>query len=119
MRPAPARLRDALQIKMIVILGELGGQDEYTVVAALKDGRITKPVVAWVTGTCAKMFKSDVQFGHAGARRHVLHVVPSPVHALTVPSTSTPTMATAFIRLSNSLYHLPIHLLRQLLLSLC
>lgn len=29
---------------------------------------MTKPVVAWVAGTCAKLFKSEVQFGHAGAR---------------------------------------------------
>ncbi len=56
------------QIKMIVILGELGGRDEYGVVDALKAGDITKPVVAWVSGTCAALFKSEVQFGHAGAR---------------------------------------------------
>ncbi len=37
-------------------------------VAALKEGRIKKPVVAWVSGTCAKLFKSEVQFGHAGAK---------------------------------------------------
>lgn len=42
--------------------------DEYTVVDALKAGTITKPVVAWVSGTCAPLFKSEVQFGHAGAR---------------------------------------------------
>ncbi len=30
--------------------------------------QVTKPVVAWVSGTCAKLFKSEVQFGHAGAR---------------------------------------------------
>ena len=29
--------------------------------------KITKPLVAWVTGTCAKAFNSKVQFGHAGA----------------------------------------------------
>eukprot|EP00884_Botryococcus_braunii_P007180 jgi/Botrbrau1/16463/Bobra.0142s0058.1 len=56
------------QIKMIVVLGELGGQDEYSLVTALKEGRIKKPVVAWVSGTCATMFKSEVQFGHAGAK---------------------------------------------------
>jgi len=28
---------------------------------------ITKPLVAWCTGTCAKMFQTEVQFGHAGA----------------------------------------------------
>ena len=37
-------------------------------VEALKQGKITKPVVAWVSGTCAKLFKSEVQFGHAGAK---------------------------------------------------
>ena len=35
---------------------------------AIKAGAITKPVVAWVSGTCATLFKSEVQFGHAGAR---------------------------------------------------
>lgn len=35
---------------------------------ALKEGKIKKPVVAWVSGTCAKLFKSEVQFGHAGAK---------------------------------------------------
>ena len=53
---------------MIVMLGELGGVNEYAVVDALKDGRITKPVVAWVSGTCAAIFPTEVQFGHAGAR---------------------------------------------------
>lgn len=56
------------QIKMIVVLGEIGGRDEYSLVDALRSGAITKPVVAWVSGTCAKLFKSEVQFGHAGAK---------------------------------------------------
>lgn len=57
------------EIKMIVLLGELGGLDEYGVVEAISDGRITKPVVAWVSGTCAKWFNAaEVQFGHAGAK---------------------------------------------------
>jgi len=51
-----------------VVLGELGGHDEYSLVDALKSGQINKPVVAWVSGTCAKLFKSEVQFGHAGAK---------------------------------------------------
>lgn len=41
--------------------------EEYEVCEALKDGRITKPLVAWCIGTCARMFTSEVQFGHAGA----------------------------------------------------
>jgi len=55
-------------IKMLVCLGEVGGTDEYAIVEALKKKQITKPLVIWVTGTCAKAFKTDVQFGHAGAR---------------------------------------------------
>lgn len=62
------RYQNIPQIKMIVVLGELGGTDEYSLVNALKEGKVTKPVVAWVSGTCAKLFKSEVQFGHAGAR---------------------------------------------------
>lgn len=63
------RFQSLDQVKLIVLLGELGGTDEYGVVEALKDGRITKPVVAWVTGTCAEWFNaSEVQFGHAGAK---------------------------------------------------
>lgn len=50
---------------MIVVLGELGGRDEYSLVEALKQGKVTKPVAAWVSGTCARLFKSEVQFGHA------------------------------------------------------
>ena len=56
------------QVKMIVVLGEIGGEDEYSLVDALKEGKIKKPVVAWVSGTCAKLFTSEVQFGHAGAK---------------------------------------------------
>lgn len=62
------RYQNIPQIKMIVVLGELGGRDEYSLVEALKAGKVTKPVVAWVSGTCATLFKSEVQFGHAGAR---------------------------------------------------
>ncbi|MFH1654307.1 MAG: citrate/2-methylcitrate synthase [Pseudomonadota bacterium] len=55
-------------VKMIAALGEIGGTDELKIVDALKDGRITKPLVIWVTGTCSKMFPAGVQFGHAGAK---------------------------------------------------
>eukprot|EP00762_Andalucia_godoyi_P005235 ANDGO_06800.mRNA.1 ATP-citrate synthase beta chain protein 1 len=57
------------QIRMIVVLGELGGVDEYGIVDAMNSGKITKPLIAWVSGTCAKFFQSsEVQFGHAGAK---------------------------------------------------
>ncbi|CAK9212835.1 unnamed protein product [Sphagnum troendelagicum] len=62
------RFNNIPQIKMIVVLGELGGRDEYSLVEALQQRRVQKPVVAWVSGTCARLFKSEVQFGHAGAK---------------------------------------------------
>ena len=61
------RFENAPQVKMIVLLGEVGGRGEYDVVAALKEKKITKPIVAWCTGTIAKCFSFDIQFGHAGA----------------------------------------------------
>ena len=41
----------------------MGGIEEYEIC----DARLFKPVVAWCIGTCAKLFSSEVQFGHAGA----------------------------------------------------
>jgi len=55
-------------VKMLVCLGEVGGEEEYRVVDALKNGKIKKPLVMWVTGTCAAMLPKGVQFGHAGAK---------------------------------------------------
>uniref|UniRef100_A0A6B2E9C1 ATP-citrate synthase n=1 Tax=Phlebotomus kandelakii TaxID=1109342 RepID=A0A6B2E9C1_9DIPT len=54
-------------VKMIVLLGEVGGVEEYEVCEALREKRVTKPLIAWCIGTCAGMFKSEVQFGHAGS----------------------------------------------------
>ncbi|KAG8889345.1 citrate synthase [Tulasnella sp. 332] len=53
--------------KMLVLLGEVGGVEEYRVIEAVKAGTIKKPIVAWAIGTCAKMFTTEVQFGHAGS----------------------------------------------------
>ncbi|RLN75156.1 hypothetical protein BBJ28_00011184, partial [Nothophytophthora sp. Chile5] len=55
------------EVKMMVLLGEVGGTDEFAVCRAIQSGAITKPVVAWCIGTCAKIFPFEVQFGHAGA----------------------------------------------------
>ena len=46
---------------MLVLLGEVGGVEEYRVIEAVKAGKITKPIVAWAIGTCAKMFTTEVQ----------------------------------------------------------
>ena len=51
---------------MMVLLGEVGGTEEYKVCEAIKNGTLTKPLVGWCIGTCADMFATDVQFGHAG-----------------------------------------------------
>ncbi|PFH56828.1 hypothetical protein XA68_15936 [Ophiocordyceps unilateralis] len=53
--------------KILVLLGEVGGVEEYKVIDAVKQGIIKKPIVAWAIGTCASMFKTEVQFGHAGS----------------------------------------------------
>ncbi|MCJ1403563.1 citrate synthase [Xylographa trunciseda] len=55
------------ECKLLLLLGEVGGIEEYKVIEAVKNGTITKPVVAWAIGTCASMFKTEVQFGHAGS----------------------------------------------------
>jgi ATP citrate (pro-S)-lyase len=53
--------------KILVLLGEVGGVEEYRVIEAVKSGVITKPIVAWAIGTVAGMLKTEVQFGHAGS----------------------------------------------------
>lgn len=55
------------RVGLIVLLGEVGGRDEYDVADAVKAGIIKKPIVAWCMGTCAPIFGEEVQFGHAGA----------------------------------------------------
>lgn len=55
-------------IKMIVLLGELGNRDELEVAEMIAQWQITKPVVAWVAGTSAASLTAQVQFGHAGAQ---------------------------------------------------
>ncbi len=54
-------------VKYMILLGEVGGTEEYKVIEAIKSGTITKPVIAWCIGTIAKYYDSGVQFGHAGA----------------------------------------------------
>ncbi|KAI9801807.1 MAG: hypothetical protein M1825_003180 [Sarcosagium campestre] len=55
------------ECKILLLLGEVGGVEEYRVIEAVKAGTIKKPIVAWAIGTCASMFKTEVQFGHAGS----------------------------------------------------
>lgn len=55
------------ECKILMLLGEVGGVEEYRVIEAVKSGRLTKPIVAWAIGTVAGMLKTEVQFGHAGS----------------------------------------------------
>ena len=61
------RMEQNPDVKYMVLLGEVGGTEEYKVIEAIKNGQITKPVIAWCIGTIAKHFTTGVQFGHAGA----------------------------------------------------
>ncbi len=61
------RMEDNPDVKYMLLLGEVGGVEEYKVIDAIKEGKITKPVIAWCIGTIAKYYDSGVQFGHAGA----------------------------------------------------
>lgn len=61
------RYHNEPKVQLLVLLGEIGGLEEYEIIKAKENGIINKPVVAWCIGTCAKLFGSDVQFGHAGA----------------------------------------------------
>ncbi len=61
------RMENNPQVKYMILLGEVGGTEEYKVIEAVKSGKIKKPIVAWCIGTIAKHFSTGVQFGHAGA----------------------------------------------------
>lgn len=53
--------------KAFVYFGELGGVDEYEIVALMHAGKFTKPLVAYIAGVIDEMFDEHVQFGHAKA----------------------------------------------------
>jgi ATP-citrate lyase alpha-subunit len=61
------RMEENPEVKYMVLLGEVGGTEEYKVIEAIKSGKIKKPVIAWCIGTIAQHFSTGVQFGHAGA----------------------------------------------------
>ncbi|KRY21399.1 ATP-citrate synthase [Trichinella patagoniensis] len=54
------RFEDDPKVKMMVMLGEIGGVEEYKVCELLKNGKIKKPLVAWCIGTCASFLPSEV-----------------------------------------------------------
>ena len=61
------RMQANPEVKYMVMLGEVGGSEEYKVIDAVQKGIINKPIIGWCIGTIAEHFSSGVQFGHAGA----------------------------------------------------
>lgn len=68
-----SRYQNNPDIKLIVLLGEVGNEDENHIADMIKSGQITKPVVARVAGTSAEQLTSEVQFWHAGAKANTDH----------------------------------------------
>lgn len=60
-------LENDVQTKLSVIFGELGGTLEEKVAKLKKEGRISKPVIAFIAGDFTLKLPQQVQFGHAGA----------------------------------------------------
>lgn len=56
------------EIKMIVLLGEVGWNEENEIAQMIKNKIIKKPVVAYCIGTISDLLPGEVQFGHAGAK---------------------------------------------------
>lgn len=61
-------MQEREEVKMIVMLGEVGGRDELIIADMIKNWEITKPVVAWCIGTIWEQIGWEVQFGHAWAK---------------------------------------------------
>ncbi|MDB5184014.1 MAG: ATPcitrate synthase [Candidatus Saccharibacteria bacterium] len=51
----------------IIYFGELGGTDEYEIARLIDEGKLTKPIIAYVAGVVAELFDTPPQFGHAKA----------------------------------------------------
>ena len=62
------QMQEDENIKMIVMLWEIGWRDELEVAKMIESWEITKPVVAWCIGTINEHLTWEVQFGHAGAK---------------------------------------------------
>ena len=92
------RMQDNPAVKYLLMLGEVGGSEEYRVIEAMQDGRISKPVIGWCVGTIAAHFSTGVQFGHAGA---------SASNDREMASTKNEAMRAAGIRVPRSFNDLP------------
>ena len=56
------------EIKMTVLLWEIGGTDELVIAEMIRTKKIKKPVVAYCIGTVDDKIKTEVQFWHAWAK---------------------------------------------------
>src|SRR5690606_24937923 len=84
--------------------GELGGKDEYEVASLLKNGEVTKPVIAYIAGSIAQMFDTPPQFGHAKAMaKKQEETALAKREALQAAGASTPNSFTEFITLLNQI----------------
>ncbi len=55
------------ETKALVIFGEVGGTYEEQLASRIKDGSITKPIVALIAGVFAETLPGETELGHAGA----------------------------------------------------
>lgn len=63
-----ARMIDNPQIKLVVILGEIGGVQENQVAKYLKGHPTDKAVICHIIGSESEGLDREIQFGHAGAK---------------------------------------------------
>ncbi|MCB9834978.1 ATP citrate synthase [Candidatus Nomurabacteria bacterium] len=63
-----ARMIDNPRIRLIVILGEIGGIQENQVAKYLKDNPTDKVVICHIIGSGSRGLNREIQFGHAGAK---------------------------------------------------
>lgn len=56
------------EIKMIVLLWEVGWNEENEIAEMIQNKIIKKPLVAYCIGTISDLLPGEVQFGHAGAK---------------------------------------------------
>lgn len=57
------------EIKLLVVLGEVGSIQELELGMAVKKGYIKKPIICWCSGTSLDLIntKKEIKFGHAGS----------------------------------------------------
>jgi ATP-citrate lyase alpha-subunit len=63
--------QDNDQVKTILMLGEVGNENENEIADMLRDWKISKPVVARCCGTSAEDINTEIQFWHAGAKANI------------------------------------------------